>query len=165
MLRINTCSRCGVHEEVWTFHAGAGPLWRWAPVGGGRLGCAVFVAARRLHPWAVEAVEEPGGDREGIGKRCSQACGHTTPPWPLFREHAGLIWLRFVGRSTPAFFHLKMIVSWGNRDATLIWVGLRAGNKLELLLGHPTLACVVGGAVQRAARGARGRKCSFYFIF
>lgn len=58
-----------------------------------------------------------------------------TPLWPLFQEHAGLIWLHFVGFSAPALFHLKIIISYGNSDVKLIWVGLWAMNKLELLLG------------------------------
>lgn len=70
---------------------------------------------------------------EVIWKRRPQACGHTTPLWPWFREHVGLIWLHFVGRSAPALFHLKIIISYGNSDVKLIWVGLRAVNKLELL--------------------------------
>lgn len=52
----------------------------------------------------------------------------------MFREHVGLIWLHFVGLSAPALFHLK-IISYGNSDVKLIWVGLWAVNKLELLLG------------------------------
>lgn len=74
-------------------------------------------------------------DVEVIWKRRSQACGPTTPLWPLFQEHVGLIWLHFVGLSAPALFHLKIIISYGNSDVKLIWVGLWAVNKLELLSG------------------------------
>ena len=67
-----------------------------------------------------------GGDMEVIWNINTQACGHTTPLTPLFKEHVCLIWLHFVGLSAPALFHLKIIICYGNSDVKLVQVGLGA---------------------------------------